>query len=160
MLKYILKRLLMFIPVVLGVLFVTFTINYFSPGDAAIATLGSEASQEALESFREENGLNDPFPVQFYNYAKGVITRFDFGSSYQTKQPVTTELLKRYPTTIKLAFLAVLFATVLGIPLGIISATKQYSVADYGASLISLIGASLPQFWLAIMMMLLFSRKA
>lgn len=75
MLKYILKRLLMFIPVVLGVLFVTFTINYFSPGDAAIATLGSEASQEALESFREENGLNDPFPVQFYNYAKGVITR-------------------------------------------------------------------------------------
>lgn len=70
MLKYILKRLLMFIPVVLGVLFVTFTINYFSPGDAAIATLGSEASQEALESFREENGLNDPFPVQFYNYAK------------------------------------------------------------------------------------------
>lgn len=159
MLKYILKRLLMFIPVVLGVLFVTFTINYFSPGDAAIATLGSEASQEALESFREENGLNDPFPVQFYNYAKGVITRFDFGSSYQTKQPVTTELLKRYPTTIKLAFLAVLFATVLGIPLGIISATKQYSVADYGASLISLIGASLPQFWLAIMMMLLFSVK-
>lgn len=86
MLKYILKRLLMFIPVVLGVLFVTFTINYFSPGDAAIATLGSEASQEALESFREENGLNDPFPVQFYNYAKGVITRFDFGSSYYTAE--------------------------------------------------------------------------
>lgn len=65
MLKYILKRLLMFIPVVLGVLFVTFTINYFSPGDAAIATLGSEASQEALESFREENGLNDPFLSSF-----------------------------------------------------------------------------------------------
>lgn len=159
MLKYTLKRLLLFIPVVLGVLLVTFTINFFSPGDAALATLGSEASPEALETFREEHGLNDSFIVQFLNYTKGVITRFDFGSSYQTRQPVTEELMRRYPTTIKLAFLAVLFATVIGIPLGIVSATKQYSIADYSASLISLIGASLPQFWLALMMMLLFSVK-
>ena len=157
MLKYTLKRLLLFIPVVLGVLFVTFTINYFSPGDAALATLGSEASAEALEEFREEHGLNEPFLVQFFDYTEGVLFRFDFGTSYQTKRAVTEELLDRYPTTIKLAFLAVLFATVIGIPLGIISATKQYSIADYSASFLSLIGASLPQFWLALMMMLLFS---
>ena len=157
MLKYTLKRLLLFIPVVLGVLFVTFTINYFSPGDAALATLGSEASAEALEDFREEHGLNEPFLVQFIDYTEGVLFRFDFGTSYQTKRAVTEELLDRYPTTIKLAFLAVLFATVIGIPLGIVSATKQYSIADYSASFLSLIGASLPQFWLALMMMLLLS---
>ncbi len=157
MLKYIFKRLLLFIPVALGVLFVSFTINYFSPGDAAYAVLGSESSPEAREAWREEHGLNDPFLVQFVNYTADVVTHFDFGTSYQTKRPVTEELLDRYPTTIRLAFMAVLFATVIGIPLGVISATKQYSLADYVTSFVSLVGASLPQFWLAMMMILLFA---
>lgn len=157
MLRYIGRRVLLFIPVILGVLFLTFTINYFSPGDAAVAILGSEASPEALEEFREEHGLNDPFLVQFVDYVEGVVLHFDFGTSYSTRRPVTEELLERYPTTIALAVMSVVFATIIGIPLGIISAVKQYSPADYGASFLALIGASLPQFWLGLMMMLLFS---
>ncbi len=159
MLKYIGRRLLQFIPVIIGVLFLTFTINYFSPGDPAIAILGTEASEESLERFREEHGLNDSFFVQFFHYAEGIVTRFDFGTSYQTKRPVAQELLERYPKTIMLAVMSVAFATVIGIPLGIISATRQYSLSDYGASFLALIGASLPQFWLGLMMMLLFSVK-
>lgn len=159
MLKYIGRRLLQFIPVIIGVLFLTFTINYFSPGDPAIAILGTEASEESLERFREEHGLNDSFFVQFFHYAEGIVTRFDFGTSYQTKRPVSQELLERYPQTIMLALMSVAFATAIGIPLGIISATKQYSLSDYGASFLALIGASLPQFWLGLMMMLLFSVK-
>lgn len=155
--KYILRRILLIIPVLLGVILLIFTINEFSPGDPAIAILGTDANEEQLQVMREKLGLNKPFMVRYGLYVKGIITKFDLGDSYQTGRPVRDEILKRYPITIILTLCCVTFATVIGIPLGIISATKQYSIFDYIATVLALVGASMPNFWLGLMLILIFS---
>ena len=157
MIKYVLKRLLMMIPVMLGVLTIAFILNELTPGDAATALAGSEATEEQVEAIREELGLNAPVLVRYGRYVWGLFTRADMGTSYTTNQPVLDEILARYPTTLKLAFLSVAVAVLIGIPLGVIAAVKQYTWIDNVTMTISLLGVSMPPFWLGLLLVLLFS---
>ncbi len=157
MIRYILKRILMMIPVLFGVAFVIFTMLYFTPGDPAVQILGEGAASEAIAALREELGLNAPFVVRFFNYIKDLVWYGDLGISYSTNRPVIDEILSRFPTTLELAALSVLIATFIGVFCGIIAAVRQYSVFDSIATVVSLIGASMPNFWQGIMMILLFS---
>ena len=157
MLKYILRRLVLLIPVIIGVTLITFTMLYFTEGDPARMVLGEQASAEDLELFREEQGLNDSFFTQFGRYVYNAFIKQDLGMSYRYRQPVFEEILGRFPTTLKLAGLAVLLAVVIGIPLGIISATKQYSLFDTVSMIIALVGVSMPNFWQGLLLILLFS---
>lgn len=147
------------IPVVLGVLFVVFALSRITPGDPVTALLGTEYTQEQYEAMQDKLGLDDPFLVQFVNYVKGVVTRFDLGTSYSTKRPVAEELLERIPTTIKLGCMAVLLTTTLGLVFGVVSAVKQYSILDYMVTTIAVFFAAMPNFWMALMMIIIFSLK-
>lgn len=155
--KYVLKRILLMIPVMLLVTVLVFTINYFSTGDPVAQILGAEATQEQIDAKRAELGLDQPYFVQLWEYIKNIITKFDFGSSYKTGAPVINEVLERAPTTLLLTICSMAFATVIGITLGIVSAVKQYSIFDYIATFLSLVGASMPSFWLGLMLMLVFA---
>lgn len=157
MYKYILKRLLMMIPVLLGVVLIVFTLMYFSPGDPAKLMLGDSASEEDVQALREELGLNDPYLVQLGNYIKDLVTKLDFGDSYITERPVMTEILERFPNTALLAVLAAGVSVIIGVSCGVIAATKQYSVFDNIATAVSLIGVSMPSFWLGLMCVIIFS---
>ncbi|MBR6114430.1 MAG: ABC transporter permease [Oscillospiraceae bacterium] len=157
MIRFIIKRLLMMIPVLLGVTLVVFTIMYFTPGDPAQIILGDMATEEDRELFREEHGLNGSFVEQYINYMKRVIVEGDLGTSYTTKMSVTKEIVARFPTTFKLAGVSILIACIIGIVAGVISATRQYSVFDHVATGISLIGVSLPNFWQGMMNIIVFS---
>lgn len=156
MYKYIIKRLLYLIPVILGVTFIVFTIMHFTPGDPARIMLGESAPQEYVDNLREEMGLNDPFPVQYFNFVKNAI-KGDFGISYKTKNPVFDEVFARFPATLKLTVAGMIIAVGMGIPIGIISATKQYSLTDSITMIVALLGVSMPNFWLGLMLILLFS---
>ena len=145
--KYILRRLIMMIPVILGVLFIVFTIMYFTPGDPVRILLGDNARAEDIERMRSDLGLDDPFFVQFANYVVGVVTRFDLGTSVATRRPVSTEILERFPITFYLAVLSAVVAVIIGVSFGIISATKQYSVFDNIVTGVGLFGVSMPSFW-------------
>lgn len=159
MLKYIIKRILLIIPVLLGVLIVVFTINYISPSDPVDVVAGANAPDYIREEIRHELGLDQPYLTQLFNYIKGVVFHLDFGNSYITKTSVRDEILTRFPTTLKLSVLMVFFGTLIGMPLGILSAIKQNSVFDYIGTFLALVGASLPGFWLALMLMIQFSLK-
>lgn len=156
MLRYILKRLLMAIPVLLGVTFIVFTIMSFTPGDPVQTMLGDNYTQEAYDEITEELGLNDPFLVRYVRYIVDLV-QGDMGTSYSTKRPVADEIFSRFPATVRLAGAAILLAVVFGIPLGVISATKQYSFFDSGSMFVALVGVSMPNFWLGIMLILLFA---
>ncbi len=154
--RYIVKRLIMLIPVLLGVSFIVFSIMYMTPGDPAQIILGQNASEEALVELREEMGLNDSFIVQFIRFVSGAV-RGDFGRSYQSNRVVFAEILSRFPATLKLAGLGILVSVLIGIPVGIISATKQYSIFDNASMVLALLGASMPCFWAGLMLILVFS---
>lgn len=156
MAKYILKRILMLIPVLLGVSIIIFGImRVFSPDPAPIV-LGQHATQEAMSEWREANGLNEPIVIQYVNYMKGVLTG-DFGNSYYTKTPVAKEIFSRFPATVELAICAIIIATILGILLGIISAVKKNSWLDHISMVTALIGVSIPIFWLGILLIIVFA---
>lgn len=157
--KYIAKRLVMLIPVMLGVSFIVFTLMYLTPGDPAKIMLGESAPKEEVAKLREELGLDDPFLVRYGRYVKDAVVHQDIGRSYTTKRPVTDEIMSRFPSTLKLAGLGVLLAIAIGIPTGIISATKQYSIFDQVSMVAALIGVSMPNFWQGLMLILLFSVK-
>lgn len=156
MLKYIIKRLLVLIPIILGISFLIFAVMDLTPGDPARIILGESASNIAVQELREEMGLNDPFFVRYGRYIKNAL-RGDFGTSYKSGLPVFEEILVRFPYSLKLAIGSITIAIILSIPLGIISAIKQYSLIDS----ISLVGAflltSMPSFWLGIMLILIFA---
>lgn len=156
MIRYIVRRLLMMIPVLIGVIIIVFTIMHMTPGDPARMLLGEGASPEAVESLRKEMGLNDPYIVQLFNYIKGV-AQGDFGKSYSSGRPVIQELLERFPTTVKLAVLSVSISVMIGLSMGIISATRQYSIFDKIATSIALLGVSMPTFWAGLMAVIVFS---
>ena len=159
MAKFIGKRLLMLLPVVLGVVFIVFTILRLSPTDPIRTVLGDMATEEAVQEMREEMGLNDPFFVQFYNYIKGIVTKFDFGVSYVNRHPVVDEIKDRFPITLELAILSTLLAGLIGIPLGIISAVHQYKLIDNISSVFALIFLAMPGFWFALILIIQFSLK-
>lgn len=158
MYKYVLKRILMMVPVLLGVLTIVFVMNQITPGDPArMLAGGEEAQEEDIERVREELGLNKPVYIQYINYVKGIITQGDLGVSYATKRPVAIEVSERLPTTALLALLSVTLSVSIGIPVGILSATRQYSLADNISMSVALIGVSMPSFWQGLMNILIFA---
>jgi peptide/nickel transport system permease protein len=160
MTKFILKRVLWIIPVCLGVLLIVFSISYFSPGDPVMSLLGTKGyTPEAYAELEAKLGLDKPFLTQYINYVKGIVTEFNFGTSYSYGHEVGPEILSRMGITLKLGLLSVLVTALLGVPFGIISATKQYSLLDYGVTVASLFFASMPNFWLAMVCIIIFSLK-
>lgn len=157
MLKFIGTRLLFLIPVVLGVIIIAFTLSYFMPGDPVINHLGKNYTQEEYDEVQHEMGLDQPYVVQLGKYIWGVVTRFDLGTSYDTGRDVTAAIGDRVWVTIKLGLLSCGFIALIGIPFGIICAVKQYSLADNVVTVLSIFLASMPNFWLAMVAMILFS---
>lgn len=147
----------MMVPVLLGVLLIVFVIIEITPGDPATIMLGESATVEEIEELREELGLNEPMIIRFVNYVKDILMKLDFGTSYNTRRPVFSEIKTRFPTTFLLAILSVLISNGLGIPLGIVSAVKQYTILDRIATALSLVGVSIPNFWQGLMSIILFS---
>ena len=146
------------LPVLLGVTFIIFTLTYFTEGDPARALLGTRAPEESVNMLREEMGLNDTFAEQFVRYVKNV-ARLDFGTSFATKRPVLEEVTSRFPATMQLTAMGIVIAICFGISLGILSATKQYSLFDGVANIAGLMGISIPNFWLSMMFILFFGVK-
>lgn len=156
MLKFIGKRLIMMIPVILGISFIIFSILALTPGDPAQMILGENATPEAIAELREELGLNENFFVRYFKYMGSAITG-DLGNSYRSGLPVAQELMSRFPNTLILAFFGIGLAVVIGIPIGILSAVKQYTIIDTLSLGMALIMTSIPAFWLGLMLMLQFS---
>lgn len=154
--KYVLRRLLLLIPVIIGVTFIVYTIMFLTPGDPAQIIMGENAPKEQVEQLREKMGLDDPFIVQYARFLKNAV-KGDFGRSYSTKKPVFDEVFSRFPATLKLTIAGMIVAVAIGIPVGIISATKQYSAVDSISMILALLGVSMPNFWLGLMLILLFS---
>ena len=157
MVRYIIKRLLWMIPVLIGVSILVFAIQALAPGDPADLALGEYASEEAKQEWREERGLNKPIVVQYFEYMYNVIFKGDFGNSYQTGRPITGELMSRLPTTLLTAFMGAIIASLIGIPLGIVSATHRNSWLDSLARVFGMAGISMPNFWFAMLLIMLFA---
>lgn len=157
MFQYILKRIMWLIPILLGVSFIVFTIMYLSPGDPVTMILGEGASKQAYEALRIEMGLDRSFFGQFFNYIQNIFINQDLGRSYVSNRMVLDEILVRLPHTIKLASWSILLATIIGIPLGVISATRPYTKLDNFVMFISLMGVSIPTFWFALLLIILFT---
>ena len=156
MLAYILRRILILIPTLLGVSIIVFLMLHITPGDPAELLLGERATEESLEVMREHLGLNEPVYVQYGMFLKRLM-RGDLGETIWTRQKVWTEVKQRFPATIELSIVALGISCFLGIIFGIISATKQYSLFDYISMLGALAGVSMPIFWLGLVFMLFFS---
>lgn len=156
MLKYISKRIIYLIPVLIGIVFLVFTIMYFSPGDPAKLILGDRAPEEQVAALRHELGLDLPYYQQLFNYIKNAI-HGDFGNSYQLRMPVWDIIKLRFPLTLQLTTFTMLIAVLIGVPVGILSAVKQYSVIDAFSVIFALLMASIPAFWLGMLLMLLVS---
>ena len=157
--RYVLRRLLQMIPVILGVTILVFTILYFIPGDPVRLLLGAEPTPAQVEAKREAMGLNDPYLVRLGNYVGGIVLHFDFGKSWIYNTPVTTELLQRFPRTLTIAVICMLMQILIGTPLGIIAAVNRNSWGDRLSMFIAMFGISMPNFWLALMLVLFFSVK-
>ena len=155
--KYIIKRILWLIPILVGVSFIVFTIMYLSPADAAVMILGENASPEALDQLRQEMGLYDPFLVQYFRYASDVFLRFDLGRSYLNNRSVLDEILIRLPNTIILATLSITVAALIGIPLGVLASRKPNKSVDNATMVVSLLGVSIPTFWQSLILIIVFS---
>ena len=154
--RYILQRLLTTIIVVFGITFVVFMIIQLVPGDPARVVLGVAASEENVEALRERLGLNEPVWQQYATWLAGLL-QGDMGNSLVTGQPVTDQILQRLPATLTLAAAGLLVGLLIGLPAGILSALKPHSPLDISTSLLSQIGVSIPDFWLGILLVLLFS---
>ena len=158
MTQYTVRRLLLAIPVLLGILIVTFALARMIPGDPCKAMLGEKATVQVCERFNEQYGLNKPIPVQFWIYMKDIL-RGDFGQSIRFSRPVTTILIERLPTTIELGSIALIIAVLVGIPAGVISALKRNSIMDVIVMVGANIGVSMPVYWLGLMLAYLFALK-
>jgi peptide/nickel transport system permease protein len=151
MARYILKRLLMLIPVLLGICFIVLILIDITPGDPARILLGGQASEERVEALREEMGLNESIPVRYVKFLWGAV-QGDFGNSFISKLPVFDEIIMRFPYTLFLVTLSLSLAILLGIPLGIYAATHQFTWKDNAAMFIALFCVSMPSFWFALML--------
>lgn len=156
MLKYIFKRILMLIPVLIGVTFVVFFILAMTPGDPARIILGENAPPESVAMLREELGLNDPIIVRYARYM-GDLLKGDFGVSYKNQLSVLDQILDRFPNTVLLAVCGIFIAVLIGVPIGIISARQQYSMLDNVSMIIALIGVAMPNFWFGLVVVIIFA---
>ncbi|MCX6432311.1 MAG: ABC transporter permease [Actinobacteria bacterium] len=155
MTRYIASRVLQALGVVVGVVILTFVIARLIPGDAAVAYAGRRATPEQLAAVREQFGLDGPVWQQFVTYVSGV-ARGDLGISLHTKEPVLSDLLRVFPTTLVLVAIALLFAAIIGIPLGIIAARSHGRIGDLITKVIAILMVSMPVFWLAILLQIIF----
>lgn len=171
MIRYTIRRLITVIPTLIGVTFVIFIFQRLIPGDPAVAMLGEHATQENVERIREQFGLNRPvfldrealakgdlrgfIDTQYFRYM-GRILVLDLGTSIHRRIPVAATLAERFPATVELALLAMLIATTIGVPVGIISAARRGSLLDGVTMIGSLVGVSMPIFWLGLMLIMLF----
>jgi peptide/nickel transport system permease protein len=146
----------MLIPILVGVTFFVFMILSLTPGDPAKVALGSDATEEQLELFREQNGMNAPILIQYVNYMAKAVTG-DLGTSYITRQSVSSMIAIRAPTTLFLAFTSMFLTIIVSIPLGTKMAVKQNSLFDNSMRVFTIFFTSMPQFWLALMLIMLFS---
>jgi peptide/nickel transport system permease protein len=156
MLAHIIRRILLLFPTLLGISIIIFLMMHITPGDPAELLLGERATEPALEALREHLGLNEPLYVQYGMFLKRLM-KGDLGETIWTRQKVWIEVKQRFPATIELSIAAMLISSLLGVTLGIISATKQYSLFDYLSMLGALVGVSMPIFWLGLVLMLIFS---
>ncbi len=156
MLRYIAKRILFMVPVLLGISFLAFLLMYFTPGDPAQMLLGDLAPKQDVEALREEMSLNDGFFPRYFRYMGGLL-QGDLGTSYTTKLPVWDEIAARLPVTARITFFVMLFSVAVGVPIGILSAVRQYSLIDSVARVLAMLGVTMPSFWLALLLVLLFS---
>jgi len=156
MLAYIIRRVLILIPTLLGVSLIVFLMLHLTPGDPAELLMGERATEEALEQIREHLGLNLPIHVQYGMFLKRLM-KGDLGETIWTRQKVWVEVKERFPATIELSIVALFISCFFGMIFGIVSATKQYSLFDYLSMLGALVGVSMPIFWLGLVFMLIFS---
>jgi peptide/nickel transport system permease protein len=159
MLRFVVRRLLLLIPILIGLSILIFLYLRALPGSPAIALLGERATPETIEAIENQYGLDEPIYVQYWRYTKNVILSFNLGTSTNSRQPVTEELRRRFPATVELAVGAMIFATIFGIPLGFIAAKRYGTWIDQTSLLASLIGISIPIFFLAIILKYIFSVK-
>ncbi|MFD2114530.1 ABC transporter permease [Paenibacillus yanchengensis] len=156
--KYIFERLMMTVFVIFGVAILVFTILYLSPMNPAANLLGETATNEQIANFNQIYGLDQPYLMQLWNNIKGILT-FDLGKSFAGNEQVTTAILNKFPVTFTLTLLATIFAVIIALPIGIVSATRPNSFFDYTFMFIALIGLSIPNFWQGLIMILGFSIK-
>lgn len=156
--KYIVKRIIMLIPVMLATIFVVFFIMDQSDVDPAVIMLGDGATEESIAELHKELGLDDPFLIRYVRYV-GDLLHGDMGTSYTYKTSVAGQIIDRLPNTFLLASCGVLFSIIIGIPIGIVAARKQNSIFDNSSMVFSLIGASAPAFWIGLLLVLIFSLK-
>ena len=156
--KYIIKRVLALIPVILGVIFIIQLILYLSPSDPAVVILGTNYTPEGAAAVREQLGLDRPFLIQFLSYIWDLV-RGDFGNSYISGEPVITQLAARFPNTLILVLVSMTLCTIVSLPIGIQTAVKPNSFLSNISAAFSMIGIALPTFWLGLMLILLFSVK-
>lgn len=159
MLRYFIKRMLLLVPIVIAVTIVVFTLMYLCPGDPAEILLSGTATPDELNLLRETMGLNDPYFVRLGRFLSDTYIRFDFGTSYSTNQDVWSSIKERLPRTMSLSLVTMALSALIGIPLGIIAAINQGKFADSLCMLLALVGVSIPNFWLALLLILLFSVK-
>ncbi len=154
--RYILKRIGLMLLLLLGMSFIVFLSLYIAPGDPAQMVAGPQATEEDIQVVRASLGLDRPFLVQYGVYLKNLLT-LNLGTSYITRQPILSEIAVRLPFTINLAVAAIILAVLIGIPLGILTAIKRDTLIDNILTTSSLVGISIPNFWLGVMLMLVFS---
>lgn len=159
MYRYIIKRLLFLIPTILGVVFIILLVMNITPGDPARALLGVSAPQADVDALNHELGYDLPFLQKYVSYIKNMVVDRDFGISYFTKQSVFAEIWPRYIVTIKLALMGVVLSALIGIPLGIYAAVKQYSLWDTIPSILAFLIAAIPAFVLGMLLLFIFSLK-
>ncbi len=152
---YIWKRIFMLIPVLLGASILVFSLIHLAPGDPARTMAGEHASIQTLERIREKYGLDKPLPTQYWIWLKQAL-KGDFGRSIVSNEYVSREIWDRFPNTVELTLFSMIIAVTVGIIAGIISASRQYSLLDYGFMGVALFGVSMPVFWLGIMLMMIF----
>lgn len=159
MLSYTIKRLLMFIPILIGVATVTFFLMYVLPGDPVLNMVGERYDEATIERLREEMHLNDHIGVQYLKFLGG-LARFDLGTSYVTGVPVWESIRKRFPYTLKLAAAAMVLAILIGVTAGVLAAWKWRSALDYFTMGATVVGVSMPVFWLGVLLIYLFATRA
>lgn len=156
--SYLVRRVLLAIPILFAVLTLVFLLVRVAPGDPAVAALGDYASKEAVEALREKMGLNAPLYVQYFQFLAGLF-RGDLGRSLINSRPVASQIASVFPYTLELTTSGIIFGSLLGIPLGILTALRRNRLVDYIGRVFSLVGLSVPSFYLGILLLLLFSLK-
>ena len=159
MIRYVVKRVLLMIPIILCVTFLIFFIMDLMPGTPAQTMLGQEATAEAIAELNHQLGYDKPFIYRYFKYIYDIVINHDMGTSYSWKRPVWNEVMNRLPTSIVVAANGMLVAIVLGIPIGVISAVKQYSGIDKVSTFISLFLGAIPAFWLSMVLIVVFAVK-